>query len=242
MPSVLLLIFAPLRLRSLIFSPKKVRSSRFQKFKLVRGSRSPPFIRLLTRDPQLVCFIFSLIELTLVVLWATRPHVRSYSPSVAAAVLSFAASLLICLISPLEHSRSIRPSIFLNAYLLLSFVFDAVVLRTLLLSSFDNVIRAVFTTSLAVKAVVLFQEAHEKRSYLTPADRQYGPEATSGLYSLGTFWWLNSLIRRGFQQVLKSDDLYPIDGDMVAETVNAKFWTMWNACMSLRSVDFVTPY
>lgn len=175
---------------------------------------------------------FAAVQLSLVVLWAIHHDARAHGPSVAAAVLSFTSSIILCLISPLEHSRSLRPSLLLNAYLLISLLFDAVVLRTLWVSAFNDTIRNVFTASFALKATVLFQEAWEKRRFLQAADKDQGPEATSGLYSQGLFWWVNDIIRRGFRQILQPDDLYPIDEALEAEFVDSKFWQAWNTCTS----------
>ena len=181
--------------------------------------------------PQAILGIFAFLQLTLTLLWATRPQARAHGPSTAAAACSFAATLALCCLSPLEHSKSIRPSALINAYLFVSLIFDAVMLRTLWLTSpFSATIRDVFTASFALKSVILVQEAFEKRRFLQAADKAYGPETTSGLYGKALFWWLNGLIRRGFRQVLTPNDLYPIDQAMESETIDAKFWKTWSEC------------
>lgn len=181
--------------------------------------------------PQTVLGIFAFLQLTLTLLWATDPQSRAHGPSTAAAACSFAASLALCCLSPLEHSKTLRPSVLINTYLFLSILFDIVMMRTLWLASpFNATIRNVFTASFALKSVILLQEAFEKRRFLPAADKGYGPETTSGIYGQGLFWWMNGLIRRGFRQVLIPDDLYPLDQALESEVIDKKFWKMWNEC------------
>ena len=170
-------------------------------------------------------------------LWASHPRSRAHGPSTAAAALSFTASVALCFLSTLEHTKSLRPSALINAYLLFSLIFDIAMMRTLwLAASFDATIRNVFTASFALKCLILVQEAVEKRRLLDPADRGYGPETTSGIYSQSLFWWLNGLIRRGFRQVLTPSALYPIDQALESEAIDARFWKNWNECMLLLSM------
>ena len=172
------------------------------------------------------------MQLTLLVLWATDSQALR-DASIVAAAFSFVDSVVFCLLSYKEHSRSLRPSVLLNTYLLASSLFDAVRLRTLWLMPYNSIIRIIFTTSFALKVVILLLEAREKRSYLNETDRQRGPEETSGLFSQSFFWWLNSVIRKGFRQILIVDDLYPIDKELLSEELGTRFWKAWNSCESI---------
>lgn len=150
--------------------------------------------------------------------------------SIAASTLSFLTSLILCALSYVEHSKSLAPSALLNAYLFISIIFDAVILRTLWLSPLNIGIRDIFTTSFMLKAIILILEAKEKGKYVNNNDTPHTPEETSGLYSQGLFWWLNSIIMRGFRHILKPDDLYEIDEDMSSDFLNSTFWNTWTAC------------
>jgi len=157
---------------------------------------------------------------------------------------------MFCALSYLEHSKSLAPSPLLNAYLFLSLVFDAVILRTLLLTPFNIAIRNLFIASFIMKGVILLLEAKEKRKYFSSSDRQRSPEEISGSYSQGFFWRLNSIIIYGFRHILKPDELFEVrvcvccvcgcvvscvvsffpPETMSAEVLDTKFWKAWNKC------------
>lgn len=148
-------------------------------------------------------------------------------PASTASSLSFVSSLMLLGISYLEHTKSLRPSTLINAYLFLTVLFDIAIVRTLWLAFPSNAIRELFTASFALKVVILILEAKEKRDYVV-TDKSLGPEETSGLYSQSLVWWLNSIIKQGYRYILKPTDLYPVDGSMSADKLNTAFWTAWN--------------
>jgi ATP-binding cassette subfamily C (CFTR/MRP) protein 1 len=53
------------------------------------------------------------------------------------------------------------------------------------------------------------------------------PEATSGLYSRGLFWWLNPLFWLGFRGVVNDADLFAADGDLLSESCEVRFTKVW---------------
>ncbi|KAF2478209.1 multidrug resistance-like protein [Lindgomyces ingoldianus] len=187
LPSVLFLLFAPLRVQVLRKRESTVGGKPLRSLKL----------------------------LTTLITWATTNLHGIRTLAAIATSLSFLSSLVLCMLSYLEHSRSLRPSALLNAYLLFSLLFDAVVLRTLWMVVLSSI------------ATMLFLEAKEKRGYLKREDRP-GPEETSGLYSQTFVWWMNWIIREGNRHVLKPTDLYPVDENMKSEVLNDRFWREWN--------------
>jgi ATP-binding cassette subfamily C (CFTR/MRP) protein 1 len=175
--------------------------------------------------------VFAAVQLALVVLWATQPRVPARQASISASSLSLVTSLMLCALSYLEHSKSLRPSILINAYLFMTLLFDATMVRTLWLAPFNNAIRNSSTASFALKGVILVLEAREKPGYFNfPGDKQRSPEEFGGLYNQCLFWWLNSVMMQGFRHILKPDDLYPVVYDMSSERLNEKFWKTWNKC------------
>jgi len=78
-----------------------------------------------------------------------------------------------------------------------------------------------------MKLVILVLETREKRQYLHFADRQKSPEETSGIFNQGIFWWLNTLIGKGFSKVLMMEDLYPMDARMIASVLGDRFRQAW---------------
>ncbi len=168
---------------------------------------------------------YEAISLCLVVNWA-NPRANRTRASVPASVLTLIAFLVLPLLSYAEHNKSVRPSLSLNGYLLLSLFCDAVRVRTLWLRSPDK--NATNTTaSLALKAVILVLEALEKRSILRPEFQQYPQEAISGFYSRSLFWWLNLLLRKGFRKTLTVNDLYSLDRHLGSKYLHILLQTSW---------------
>lgn len=135
------------------------------------------------------------------------------------------SALCILAVSYLEHSRSPRPSIFLNAYLFLTILLDIAQTRTLWLASsnLDEItFSRLFTTAVAAKAVLILLESQHKSRWVQWDVKEHSPEETSGLFSLGAFVWLNRLFLRGYSKILTLDDLFPLDQNMRSEALQAK--------------------
>jgi ATP-binding cassette subfamily C (CFTR/MRP) protein 1 len=146
----------------------------------------------------------------------------------AAAVLSFGSSIALLTLSYMEHSRSLRPSMLLNAYLFATVILDAATLRTLwLIPHFSSRIRSIFTVAFAVKTVVLILEGWGKRAYYN-AERDMSPEDFSGIFGQALLSWLNRLVWKGSRHLLKPEDLYAVSDDVASETLSSKFSQEWD--------------
>jgi ATP-binding cassette subfamily C (CFTR/MRP) protein 1 len=100
----------------------------------------------------------------------------------------------------LEHSRSPRPSVLLNAFLFLTVLFDITQNRSLWLSahSHDGIAFVrIFLVATGWKAVLILLESQHKQRWLHWDRKSHSPEETSRLYGLGAFFWLNSLFVSG---------------------------------------------
>ncbi|KYG46940.1 hypothetical protein M433DRAFT_64146 [Acidomyces richmondensis BFW] len=173
--------------------------------------------------------IFAAFQLTLVIVWGIKSSLPARSYGIAAAALSFSASILMVQLSPLEHSRSLRPSNVLGVYLFFSLLFDAVILRTVwILPTFNAALRAINTAAFCIKGAILLLEAKSKRKHLIPTqDENRSPEETINFYAQSLFWWLNGLIMSGFKKILRPCDLYPIQQKYRTELLNQRFWSTW---------------
>ena len=172
--------------------------------------------------------VFAALQLALVILWATRPvgSARLASVSVAAACVSLASSVMSVFLSYAEHTRSPSPSSLLNGFLLVSVLLDAALLRSLWLSdAVGRALQAVFSASVALKALLVVLEAREKTRFL---DGRYSPSETAGIYSRAVFAWVTPLLRTGFKRLLTTADLYSLDADMDVAVVGERFWGDWN--------------
>ncbi|RFU80509.1 abc transporter [Trichoderma arundinaceum] len=91
----------------------------------------------------------------------------------------------------------------------------------------SSAIPAVFTTSLALRAVMLLLESTEKRAILLEEYKNVSEEGASGPYSLGVFYWLSSLFFAGYRKVLMHEDLYPLDDELRSELLAKRMLEAW---------------
>lgn len=153
--------------------------------------------------------------------------------SLAAALLALVATFGLCILSYFEHSKNIRPSSIINAYLLLTLPFDAAQLRTRWLRGDNLAGNGIASSILAVKVFVVISEATEKTRILFTPYADCSPENTSGLYSRGLFWWLNPLFQLGFRNVVNDDDLFAADEDLLSKSLEIRFNRHWADRMPL---------
>lgn len=146
----------------------------------------------------------------------------------AAASLALVDSIVISILSRLEHHRSIKPSSLLQLYLLTTLLFDAVRSRTLWLAHANPAISGAFTAAIVVKSAMLLLESKGKKEWLIfEMDRSQSPEATSSLFNRSVFWWLNKLFDQGYKTVLTVDDLFTMDADLTSEEMRDRFQNNW---------------
>ncbi|KAF4969630.1 hypothetical protein FSARC_3209 [Fusarium sarcochroum] len=213
LPAALLLILAPFRLFRLRNAPVKVTGHGLGTVKLV------------------VIALLAILHLVLIVLWATRPSdTRLDRVSIAAACVSFASSLMSCVVSRAEHAKSPRPSSLLNVFFAVSLLLDVALLRTLWLAPtklMNVAIPAVFTAAFALKAMLVVLEGWSKAPYLVAGAGTHSPEETAGLYARAVFAWVTPLLLTGFRKLLRPMDLFELDEDMGAAGLIDRFWRHW---------------
>ncbi|PQE21899.1 ABC multidrug transporter protein [Rutstroemia sp. NJR-2017a BVV2] len=169
--------------------------------------------------------VYVALELSLLVLVAIKSfHVTSMF--MAASILKLVSALFMITLSVVDHSKSPRPSVLLNSYLFLTLLLDAAQARTLFLSS-DNkpevTYSSVFCATIALKAGILLLEAQQKSRWVGWDEKEHSPEETSGIFSLGVFFWLNKIFISGYRKVLAIDDLYPLDSSFNAKLLHDEF-------------------
>ncbi|KAK5658121.1 hypothetical protein OQA88_2677 [Cercophora sp. LCS_1] len=163
------------------------------------------------------------LQVALIILIGQSPNHQQ--TGVPAASLGLCALVVFLVLSTLEHSRSLRPSPILNAYLFFSLLFDAAQARTDWLSAPNSPVTKIFTASLGIKAALLLLEAHEKTRWISSAEEKIqSPEAFSNIFNQGFFYWLNDLLFRGYRKPLSIDDLYTLDEKLGASQTRDEFW------------------
>lgn len=87
---------------------------------------------------------------------------------------------------------------------------------------------SVFAATLSVKATLFLLEVRNKRSVLSETWRGMGPEATSSVVHRSVFWWLNSLLLKGFKSSLTTEDLFEIDNELRSAPRLQNLLVSWN--------------
>ncbi|RYP73609.1 hypothetical protein DL771_003497 [Monosporascus sp. 5C6A] len=165
------------------------------------------------------------LELSLLILVAVGSfHVTSMF--IASSVLKLVSALFMITLSLVDHSRSPRPSVLLNSYLFLTLLLDAAQARTLFLLSHDKpelTYSSIFSAAIALKVGILLLEAQRKSRWVSWDEKEHSPEETSGIFSLGVFFWLNKMFLEGYRKILTIKDLYPLDSSLDGKSLHEEF-------------------
>jgi ATP-binding cassette, subfamily C (CFTR/MRP), member 1 len=148
--------------------------------------------------------------------------------SIAATALSLVSALILAPLSFTEHVKSLHPSELISAYLAVTVLLDAVQVRSLWMADVESSIAGVFTGTFATKAVLLLVESYHKTQWFKQAsDQKSSPADRAGVFSRGLFLWIDSLIWKGFRHELKLDDLFPLPGGFVSESLESRLLENW---------------
>jgi ATP-binding cassette subfamily C (CFTR/MRP) protein 1 len=131
--------------------------------------------------------------------------------SIPSATLAFLASILLCIASVLEHTKSSASSFLLSFYLFTTILLDTVRIRTLWQIGELTALCLTFVAAFVAKLVLLVLESWSKRRYLDKADSEVAGEELAGFLSRSLFLWLNPLLVKGSSNFLTPPDLSPVD-------------------------------
>ncbi|KAI4192890.1 MAG: hypothetical protein LQ346_004105 [Caloplaca aetnensis] len=183
-------------------------------------------VYLLPRTVKVLYALISIFQVALIALWASPSAVRTRT-SIPNAAVTLVGTLALGVLSFAEHQRTIRPSLILEAYLLLSLIFDAARVRTLWLQDYNNILAAVSTAAFAIKICLLSVETVGKRKLLRKEYASESPEATSGLFGKSLFLWLNPLFRTGYKHSISVADLIALDKHLTANYLYDRLHQPW---------------
>lgn len=165
----------------------------------------------------------------------SNPNVTKTKASLPAILLTLVGYLVIPILSYAEHVKTLRPSLIINTYMIISLLFDAVRARTLWSRSEDK-IAGDFTAGVVIKLVIVLLEAVEKRWILRVEYRGSPPEESSGIYNRSFFWWLNGLFRLGWSKTLELHDLFPLDKHLCSEYLQNLLQSSWLKGLYFRAI------
>lgn len=145
----------------------------------------------------------------------------------ACIILTLIGYALLSMVSYLEHTRSVRPSTLLSAYLGLSTILDLPRVRTIFFISMSRTVAATLLAALLVKLLLFTIELYEKRAYLQPDFRDEAPEGLASVYNRALFLWLNRLFIRGYNTLLTINTLIAIDSHLTSASKPTKLNDRW---------------
>lgn len=150
----------------------------------------------------------------------------------AAAAVSILTSLLLAVLSYLEHHRSPRPSTLITCYLVLTVFFDIIRTRTFFRVENARTVGAAFTVFSLLKFTVALLELKEKREWLLDPDDFSAPESTANFFNRFTFFWVNPLLLKGFSGNLQPADLLECERQMVGREELFALTQLWRSSES----------
>lgn len=167
---------------------------------------------------QCISVTYAATQVALLSLWSSD---ADHGPaSIAASTLSLVLAVGLAGLALLEHDRSVRPSSIIMTYLMLSSLFDAAQLRTLVLVH-KTALSVMLGTAILCKLTLLVLEAKSKSRILNGAYRLLPPEAVSGIISRSLFWWTHPLFKHGYRRLLSPTDIYAVDLSMSSAALGA---------------------
>lgn len=169
-------------------------------------------------NTQVLALAISAISLALLIICA-RSNITN-ATFTSSTVLYFVSALCITALSGFENTRSPRPSVLLQIFLLLTTIFDVVRVRTLWLAAngTENVTFCrLLTSNIVAKIVLLFLESHQKSNEVLHRYTHRNPEDKIGVFGLVAYTWLYSLFWKGYTTILNLNDLFPLDERLSTE-------------------------
>ena len=223
-PAAIFTSAALIRISKLARQPTVVDAVKLLVIKLV-GHNCPSNPQVLTYS-KAIAAVSVVLNFALLVLASTKKSNAKSNVLIPATAVTLFGSVCLVLLSYYEHSRSPRPSIILSTYLFITLLFEIAQARTLWLSTLDKeqlIFIGIFTSYVTIKAIMLVCEAKSKALHVRWNIKEHSPEETSGLYSLGAFYWLNRLFLKGYRTFFRIQDLFPLDQILMSEKLCRKF-------------------
>lgn len=157
---------------------------------------------------------------------ATASDLARTSASVPAAAVAVVAALLVCLLSALEHTGSLRPSSLLLAYFFADILCRLPQIRTYWIMPGATALAATLTVDCVVKLALFTLEARGKRhlpGHVPSGLGNMAAEELAGPISRTFYEWLFSLLIKGYRGSFTPGDIAPIDAVLCSSGLSTRF-------------------
>jgi len=134
------------------------------------------------------------------------------------------ASIALCPLLLLEHTRSVRPSDVAVVYLLVTLICGSLELGTVIHDNGLSIGIWIAAAGTAVKFVLLVAESQPKDEILL---EQVSPEESAGILSRSFFWWINPILVKGNRKILTGECLPELDKKLLSESRRGRALAAW---------------
>lgn len=178
---------------------------------------------------QVIWALLGFSQIGLLIAWAmSLSQQYALIPfAIAFAAFKVVSSVALACLSYMQHSKSLRPSGFICIYLLATLLLDVSIYFTLWNMDHLKAPAVFYVVSMGIKLLLLFLELRSKQRILLPEWHAEGPEATSNIFSRSTFWWLNSLMVRGYKDNASISTFYALDRELRSERLLNRLFVTW---------------
>ncbi|OTB18548.1 hypothetical protein K445DRAFT_315377 [Daldinia sp. EC12] len=160
--------------------------------------------------------------------------------------LQIIAALVLCVLSILEHRRSVRPSNIITIYLIPCIIRDALEISGMLQGQRSWFMQDPILAQITLEVALFAAENLEKERTKEYLGQYVSPEERSGLLGRTFFWWINPILVEGYHNVLLNSSLPPIDSKLLSRPIRTAAIRAWEqrlrpeSKMTLPKVLFVT--
>ena len=172
-------------------------------------------------------FLYVLLKLLLLISTILGPE-GSSKAYLESACLSLAAACILCPLSFLEHTRSVRPSSLKLLYLATSVIGHAIQLSLLGYQQLNPGNLGLELTQICVELVLLVGESKENGTILKSQYQGLSPEETSSIIGKTFFLWINPILQKGHGKILDHADLPNVECTLSSETLRRKILLSWD--------------
>jgi hypothetical protein len=158
------------------------------------------------------------------------PDTIKTNTTIASAVVVLIATFVLAVVSNYEHYRNPRPSSPIGIYLVVTWIFDVAKSRSLFAIKDGKPLGYMAAVSAALKFSLLVLEVKEKQAWLIEPKAFPAPESTANFFNRLTFFWINSLLLRGYGKPLQEGDLLEVQDQIIGEKNILSFADRWEKC------------
>ncbi|TLS21235.1 uncharacterized protein PpBr36_10624 [Pyricularia pennisetigena] len=138
------------------------------------------------------------------------------------------SSWCVLITSRQEHLKTVRPSHFLQASLVLSLPIELFWLKELGLQK-EPLLSTMGYIHAVLLAVMVFLESCDKRKLLLlQKDRELSREATSGIFRQRFLGYLNGLLKKAYRTTLTPSDVEGVDETLLSDDASVRFQEYWS--------------